>query len=56
VPGLDRISHAYAEEAGLDDGWAELIGLHQLHPLLVHAVSHGPAYGSEAASVAYRYR
>ena len=22
--------------------WADLIGLHQLHPLLVHAVSHGP--------------
>ena len=56
VPGLDRISAAYAEEAGLDPGWPDLIGLHQLHPLLVHAVSHGPAYGREAASVAHRYR
>lgn len=56
VPGLDRISAAYAEVAGLDPGWRELVGLHQLHPLLVHAVSHGPAYGSEAASVAHRYR
>jgi len=56
VPGLDVLSDAYAEAAGLDPGWRDLIGLHQLHPLLVHAVSHGPAYGSEAASVAYRYR
>ena len=56
APGLERISIAYAAEAGLDAGWDELVGLHQLHPLLVHAVSHGPAYGVEAASVAYRYR
>jgi fructosamine-3-kinase len=56
VPGLDRIDDAYAEEARLDSGWRALVGLHQLHPLLVHAVSHGPAYGSEAASVAFRYR
>ena len=56
APGLDRISAAYAEAAGLDAGWEDLVGLHQLHPLLVHAVSHGPAYGAEAASVAFRYR
>ena len=56
APELDRTSAAYAEEAGLDRGWEDLVGLHQLHPLLVHAVSHGPAYGSEAASVASRYR
>jgi fructosamine-3-kinase len=56
VPDLDRIDDAYAEEARLEPGWRELVGLHQLHPLLVHAVSHGPAYGSEAASVAFRYR
>lgn len=56
VPGLERISAAYAHAAGLDPGWEDLIGLHQLHPLLVHAVSHGPAYGQEAGSVARRYR
>ena len=56
APDLDRISAAYAEEARLEPGWRDLIGLHQLHPLLVHAVSHGPAYGDEAASVARRYR
>jgi hypothetical protein len=26
-----------------------------LHPLLVHAVSHGPSYGSEAGRIAERY-
>jgi fructosamine-3-kinase len=56
APELDRISAAYAAEAALDPDWRDLVGLHQLHPLLVHAVSHGPAYGSEAASVARRYR
>ncbi len=56
APHLDRLSAAYAEAAGLDAGWRDLVGLHQLHPLLVHAVSHGPAYGAEAASVAYGYR
>ena len=56
APDLDRISAAYAEEARLEPGWRELLGLHQLHPLLVHAVSHGPEYGAEAASVARRYR
>ena len=55
APGLDRISAAYAEEARLEPGWRELVGLHQLHPLLVHAVSHGPEYGAEAGSVARRY-
>lgn len=56
APRLERISAAYADEAGLEPGWRDLVGLHQLHPLLVHAVSHGPAYGREAASVASRYR
>ena len=37
------------------DGWRDLIGLHQLHPLLVHAVTHGPRYGEEAGRVAQRY-
>ena len=56
VPQIDRFDAAYSAAAGLDPGWRDLIGLHQLHPLLVHAVSHGPAYGFEAASVVRRYR
>lgn len=54
-PGLDRITAAYAEAAGLEPGWRDLIGLHQLHPLAVHAVSHGPSYAVELVSVARAY-
>ncbi len=55
APGLVGILGAYAEAAGLPDGWRDLIGLHQLHPLLVHAVTHGPRYGDEAGRIAQRY-
>jgi fructosamine-3-kinase len=54
-PGLGRVTAAYAEAAGLAPGWRELIGLHQLHPLAVHAVSHGPAYAAQLVSVAGAY-
>ncbi|MGS0684167.1 fructosamine kinase family protein [Nakamurella sp. GG22] len=53
---LDRVLAAYAEAASLPAGWRELIGLHQLHPVLVHAASHGPSYGRHAAELAARYR
>jgi fructosamine-3-kinase len=56
VPHLARIQAAYAEAAGLPADWPERTGLHQLHPLLVHAVSHGPSYGRHAEQVARRYR
>ena len=52
---LDRVQAAYAEAADLPAGWRELIGLHQLHPLLVHAVTHGPHYGRAAHGVAVEY-
>ncbi len=55
APYLEQITAAYAEAAQLPDGWPELIGLHQLHPLLVHAVSHGPSYGVEAGRIATHY-
>lgn len=51
-PGLEHVTAAYAEAAGLGPGWREVIALHQLHPLAVHAVSHGPAYAVELVSVA----
>ncbi|HOZ57606.1 MAG TPA: fructosamine kinase family protein [Nakamurella multipartita] len=53
---LSLVLAAYAEAAQLRPDWADLIGLHQLHPLLVHAVSHGPSYGQQAVAVADRYR
>ncbi len=55
APGLVAILGAYAEAAELPDGWRDLLGLHQLHPLLVHAVTHGPRYGEEAGRIAARY-
>ncbi|MBM9465817.1 fructosamine kinase family protein [Nakamurella leprariae] len=56
APQLARIQAAYAEAADLPADWPERTGLHQLHPLLVHAVSHGPSYGRHADQVARRYR
>ncbi len=55
APQLETMLNSYAESAALDRGWRGRIGLHQLHPLLVHAVSHGPSYGAQAARVALRY-
>ena len=55
APLLATIEAAYAEAAALPIGWRELIGLHQLHPLLVHAVSHGAWYGARAAAIAEAY-
>lgn len=56
APQLHAIADAYAAAAELSAEWPTLIGLHQLHPLLVHAVTHGAGYGAEAATVAARYR
>jgi fructosamine-3-kinase len=49
---LDRVLAAYHEARPLADGWPGRVGLHQLHPLVVHAVLFGPAYGARAAEVA----
>ncbi|GAA2000895.1 fructosamine kinase family protein [Nakamurella flavida] len=54
-PYLDRVQAAYAEAAHLPADWPQRTGLHQLHPLLVHAASHGPSYGREVERVAVRY-
>ena len=55
APELPRLQAAYAEAAQLDRGWPDRVGLHQLHPLLVHAVSHGGSYGAQAGRIARRY-
>ena len=52
---LARVQAAYAESAGLAPGWREMIGVHQLHPVLVHAVSHSPSYGAHAHQIADKY-
>jgi fructosamine-3-kinase len=55
APHLERILSAYHEHRPLAEGWPGRVGLHQLHPLLVHAVLFGPAYGHQAAEVAGHY-
>ena len=56
TPHLARVQAAYAEASGhLVEGWRDLIGLHQLHPLLVHAELFGGGYGAQALDVARRY-
>jgi fructosamine-3-kinase len=55
-PERERVEAAYAAAARLERPWRSLIGLHQLHPLATHAVSHGPAYAAELVATAARYR
>ncbi len=51
-PHLERVLASYREAAPLADGWADCVGLHQLFPLLVHAVLFGRGYGEQAVAVA----
>ncbi|MFF0267826.1 fructosamine kinase family protein [Kribbella sp. NPDC004536] len=55
LPHLERVLRAYDEVHPLTDGWRDRIGLHQLHPLLVHAELFGGGYVSQALDVARRY-
>ncbi|TCI99385.1 fructosamine kinase family protein [Aeromicrobium sp. IC_218] len=52
VPNLPHVLAAYDEAFPLADGWQRRVGLHQLHPLLVHAVLFGGSYGARAATAA----
>ncbi|MEU6807853.1 fructosamine kinase family protein [Streptomyces sp. NPDC046831] len=51
-PSLDRVLEGYQDVAPLADGWADRVGLHQLFPLLVHAVLFGRGYAERAVAVA----
>ena len=55
APHLDRMVAAYHEHRPLADGWADRVALHQLHPLLVHAVLFGESYGRQAVAAAAGY-
>lgn len=50
-----RCFDAYAEAFPLADGWRDRIALHQLHPLLVHAVLFGGTYVAQAIAAARCY-
>ncbi|CAM5338952.1 fructosamine kinase family protein [Streptomyces coeruleorubidus] len=51
-PYLEQVLGGYQEEAPLADGWADRVGVHQLFPLLVHAVLFGRGYADQALAVA----
>ncbi|MFI6035849.1 fructosamine kinase family protein [Streptomyces sp. NPDC051315] len=53
-PHLEQVLDGYQEAAPLADGWPGRVGLHQLFPLLVHAVLFGRTYAEQALSVATR--
>jgi len=56
LPYLDQVLLAYQDTSPLPPGWQHRVGLHQLHPLLVHAVLFGSSYGAQAGQIARRYR
>ena len=51
-PQLERVLAAYEEVSPLASGWRDRVGLHQLFPLLVHAVLFGGGFGSQAVAAA----
>lgn len=55
-PHLDRVLAAYHESWPMPDGWRKRMALHQLHPVLVHAVLFGGSYGPQAGRIARKYR
>lgn len=50
LPFLEHVFDTYNEASPLADGWKSRILIHQLHPLLVHAVIFGGSYGQRAAA------
>ncbi|MBA8794606.1 fructosamine-3-kinase [Friedmanniella endophytica] len=52
LPHLDDVLEAYQRAAPLAEGWERRVPLHQLYPLLVHAVLFGGHYGRAAGATA----
>ncbi|MFF9817262.1 fructosamine kinase family protein [Streptomyces sp. NPDC014006] len=51
-PHLQRVLEGYQDAAPLAAGWCERMALHQLFPLLVHAVLFGRGYAEQALTAA----
>jgi fructosamine-3-kinase len=51
-PFLAEVYAAYDAAHPLRPGWQDRLGLHQLHPLAVHAASHGPSYAAPLVAAA----
>ncbi|MEO5834848.1 MAG: fructosamine kinase family protein [Nakamurella sp.] len=52
APRLGDILTGYEEAHPLADGWRDRVPLHQLHPLAVHAASHGHSYAAPLTEAA----
>jgi fructosamine-3-kinase len=56
APHLEAIFQGYqAASRHLPDNWRALLGLHQVYPLLVHAVLFGAGYAHQAVEAARHY-
>ncbi len=56
APSLGAILAAYDDAAPLADGWRSRVGLHQVHPVMLHAVVFGGGYVGQSLGLARRYR
>jgi fructosamine-3-kinase len=54
LPHLDTVVQSYDQTYPLSPGWQQRVPLHQLFPLLVHAVIFGGPYGQAAGDAARR--
>ena len=52
LPHLDVVLEAYDDEWPLERNFMQRTPLHQVYPLLVHAILFGGSYGSAAARAA----
>ncbi|MCV2394825.1 fructosamine kinase family protein [Actinotalea sp. M2MS4P-6] len=55
LPHLDRVLAAYAESTPLPDGWVDLVPLHQVYPVAMHAVLFGGGYLHQTEDLVRRY-
>ena len=55
APHLDAILGGYLDVAPLADGWRERVSLHQLHPLMLHAVLFRGGYVGQSLATARRW-
>lgn len=55
-PHLDWVVSGYLSHHRLDAQWPERVALHQLHPLMIHAVLFGGPYVHQSLEHAKRYR
>jgi fructosamine-3-kinase len=55
LPHLEEVLAGYEAVRGLPDGWRDLLSLHQLYPVGMHAVLFGGGYGAQLAGLAARY-